>query len=121
MKLSSSLFATLTAFTACAADSGSNIGLRPLAEGFTAPTVLVSLADGSGRLLVADQAGTISVLNRDGAKSEKLFLNLASKLVKFNSGMDERGVLGLALHPQFRSNRKFYVVYSAPKRASAGH
>ena len=33
--------------------------------------------------------------------------------------MEERGLLGLALHPQFKSNHKLYAVYSAPRRASA--
>lgn len=101
----------------CAADGPPTPGLKLLAEGFTAPSGLTSLADGSGRLLVADQAGVIQVLNRDGTKAPKPFLDLKSKLVEFNQGMDERGILGLALHPQFKSNRKFYVVYSAPLRA----
>src|SRR5690349_3243732 len=37
----------------------SDIGLKLLAEGFNAPIALVSIPDGSGRLLVADQAGVI--------------------------------------------------------------
>ncbi|MDA1275373.1 MAG: PQQ-dependent sugar dehydrogenase [Verrucomicrobia bacterium] len=100
-----------------AADAETRIGLKLLAEGFTAPTVLTSLVDGSGRLLLADQAGVIYVLNEAGERSEEPFLDLRSRVCKFNAGMDERGVLGLALHPQFRENRKMYVVYSAPLRA----
>ncbi|MEO6245279.1 MAG: PQQ-dependent sugar dehydrogenase [Opitutaceae bacterium] len=105
--------------TARVADAAAapQIGLKLIAEGFTAPTNLVSLTDGSGRLLVGDQAGVIYLLNRDGTKAEKPFLDLKSRVVEFNQGMDERGILGLALHPQFKSNRKFYVVYSAPLRA----
>jgi len=100
-------------------DAAPQAALKLLGEGFTAPIVLTSLADGSGRLLLADQAGVIYVLNRDGQRQEKPFLDLKDKLVKFNQGMDERGIVGLALHPQFKTNRKFYVVYSAPRRASA--
>ena len=102
-----------------AADETPRIGLKMLAEGFTAPNSLVSLPDGSGRLLVSDQAGVIYVLDRDGQKLETPFLNIQSKLIELGKGMEERGLLGFALHPQFKMNHKFYVVYSAPRRASA--
>ncbi|MBC8003001.1 MAG: PQQ-dependent sugar dehydrogenase [Opitutaceae bacterium] len=101
------------------ADESSRIGLKLLAEGFTAPNVIVALPDGSGRLLVADQAGVIYVLGREGQKLEKPFLSIQDKLIELGKGMEERGLLGLALHPQFKTNRKFYVAYSAPRRASA--
>jgi hypothetical protein len=101
----------------CAVAHGANLKL--VAEGFTSPTVLVPLGDGSGRLLIADQLGTIHVLNKDGKLSEQLFLDLRGKLTKLNQGFDERGVLGVALHPKFKDNRKFYVYYSAPRRKEA--
>ena len=99
--------------------NGSNIGLKLLAEGFGAPIGLVSIPDGSGRLLVAEQAGVIHQLDRDGKKAEQPFLDLRGKIVALGQGMEERGLLGLALHPQFKSNHKFYVVYSAPLRTNA--
>ena len=102
-----------------AAEETSRIGLKLLAEGFTAPNMLAALPDGSGRLLVSDQAGMVHVLGRDGGKLENPFLDIHSKLVELGKGMEERGLLGFALHPQFKANRKFYVVYSAPHRASA--
>ncbi len=105
--------------TAAEAETGPAIGLKLMAEGFCAPTVLVSIPDGSGRLLVADQAGVIYVLDRDGKKSEQPFLDVREKLCTLGKGMEERGLLGLALHPQFKSNRKLYVVYSAPRRTQA--
>lgn len=95
------------------------VSLKLVTEGFTSPTVLIPLADDSGRLLVADQVGTIYVLNKDGKLSDKPFLDLRSKLTKLNDGFDERGVLGVALHPKFKENRKFYVYYSAPIRKEA--
>ena len=100
-----------------AEDAAPQIALKLIAEGLSAPTNLTSLTDGSGRLLVAEQSGLIDVITRDGTKAERPFLDLKSKLVPANPGMDERGVLGLALHPQFKTNRKFYVVYSTPLRA----
>ena len=93
--------------------------LKVVAEGFTSPLVLTPLDDDSGRLLIVDQIGSIHVLNKDGTLADTLFLDLRSRLTKLNEGFDERGVLGLALHPDFKSNRKFYVYYSAPRQASA--
>src|ERR1051325_3555723 len=97
----------------------SNISLKLMTEGLNAPTVLVSIPDDSGRLLVADQSGVIHLLDRDGKKSEQPFLDLRGKIVALGKGMEERGLLGLALHPQFKSNHKFYVVYSTARRTSA--
>jgi len=100
-----------------AAEDKSDVGLQLVAEGFTSPLNLVSLSDGSGRLLIADQLGTIHILNKDGKLSEQLFLDLRPKMTKLNEGFDERGLLGLALHPDFKSNRKLYIYYSAPRRS----
>ncbi len=108
--------AIFTSVTPNAADTKGGIGLTPVAEGFTSPLNLVPLADGSGRLLIADQIGTIHVLNKDGTLSDRLFLDLRDRMVKLPEGFDERGLLGLALHPTFRENRKLYIYYSAPLR-----
>jgi len=95
------------------------IQLKLLAEGLTAPIALSSLPDGSGRLVVADQAGMVHLLSRDGQRSDRLFLDIRPKLIKLNAGMDERGISGFAFHPRFKENRKFFVAYNAPLRAGA--
>lgn len=100
-------------------NTASNIGLRLLADGLGAPIALASIPDGSGRLLIAEQAGVIHVLDQSGKKSGQPFLDLREKIVALGKGMEERGLLGLALHPQFKANRKFYVVYSTPRRTNA--
>lgn len=89
-----------------------------LAANFTAPLAMVEIP-GTGHRLVADQTGEIWLIDRKGKVNEKPFLDLSGKLVNLNRFYDERGLLGLALHPQFAQNRKFYVYYSAPLRASA--
>lgn len=94
-------------------------GLQQVAEGFTSPTILVPLEDGFNRLLIGDQVGTVHILGADGKLIEGLFLDLRGRLSKLNEGFDERGLLGLALHPEFATNRKLYVYYSAPRRAGA--
>ena len=90
--------------------------LKQFTDGFTSPVVLLSLDDGSGRLVVVDQPGTAHVLSKDGTRSDTLFFDARSRLVKLNSGFDERGLLGLALHPKFKENRKVYFIYNAPLR-----
>jgi glucose/arabinose dehydrogenase len=117
--------AALVAFTsflpanAAEANTPSNIGLKLIADGLSAPIGLASIPDDSGRLLIADQRGIIHLIERDGKKSDQPFLDLRERIVPLGQGMEERGLLGLALHPQFKSNHKFYVVYSAPRRSSA--
>lgn len=108
------------AMVASAADDKPAVKLQLVAEGFTSPLSFVPLTDGSGRMLIADQVGTIHVLGKDGKLSTNLFLDLRSRMVKLSPGFDERGLLGLALHPKFQENRKLYIFYSAPKRATAG-
>jgi hypothetical protein len=71
--------------------------LKLMTEGLGAPIGLVPIPDGSGRLLVAEQAGLIQLIDRDGKKSGQPFLDLREKIVPLGKGMEERGLLGLAL------------------------
>ena len=93
------------------------VGLRTVADGLTSPVTLASPGDGSGRLFVVDQAGLIRVLTPDGALRPEPFLDLRSRMVTLMAGFDERGLLGLAFHPQYAANGRFFVYYSAPLRA----
>jgi glucose/arabinose dehydrogenase len=95
------------------------VGLRTVADGLTSPVTLASPGDGSGRLFVVDQAGLIRVLTPDGALRPEPFLDLRSRMVPLMAGFDERGLLGLAFHPQYAANGRFFVYYSAPLRAGA--
>jgi glucose/arabinose dehydrogenase len=72
--------------------------------------------DGSGRLFVVDQTGLIWIL-AEGQRLEQPFLDLRERVVDLNSFYEERGLLGLAFHPGFSSNGRFYVSYSASLRA----
>jgi len=104
-------------FSARAAESTPTIALKQIADGLVAPLLLTQLPD--GRILIGDQVGTVHVLGADGKLSEELFFDVRPKLAKLNQGFDERGLLGLALHPQFKENNRIFVYYSAPKRAEA--
>jgi len=95
-----------------------NAGLQLIADGLTSPMALAPLPD--GRLLVADQIGVIRLLDKAGKLSDMPVLSLTNRLSAINHGtFDERGLLSLALHPQFERNRRLFAIYTAPRRASA--
>jgi glucose/arabinose dehydrogenase len=88
-----------------------NVQLELVADGFTSPVALVDPEDGSQRLFVVEQTGVIWILS-NGERLEPPFLDLREKVVELNSLYDERGLLGLAFHPDFAANGRFYVSYS---------
>lgn len=104
-----------------AAQEGENysVGVELVAEGMAAPTALTSAHDGSGRLFVADQTGKIWIISQDGQTMADPFLDLTGLIVPLNAQYDERGVLGLAFHPDYANNGRFFVYYGAPLRADA--
>jgi len=87
------------------------IALKLIADGFTSPVALIDAGDGSHRLFVVDQTGLIWIL-ANGTRLDRPFLDLRQRVVKLNAFYDERGLLGLAFHPQFAQNGQFYVSYS---------
>lgn len=100
-------------------ESQANFELELVADGFNSPVHLVSPPDDSGRRFVVDRIGVIYVIDADGTLRKEPFLDVRSKLVQLRPNFDERGLLGLAFHPNFADNGKFYVYYSAPRRAGA--
>jgi glucose/arabinose dehydrogenase len=95
------------------------IRLQPLSQGeIVSPVGITHAGDGSQRLFVTDQRGKIHILDQ-GLLAPTPFLDIGAKLVTERAGFDERGLLGLAFHPQFGQpgavgGDKFYVYYSAP-------
>lgn len=86
-----------------------SIELQAVATGLNSPVDLVSPNDGTGRLFIVEQGGTIRVL-KNGAVNATPFLNISAQI---NAG-GERGLLGLAFHPGFNSSaspgfRKLYT------------
>jgi len=90
--------------------------LKLVAGNFVSPVTVVQPNDGTKRLFVVDQIGKIWIIFPDGSKSTTPFLNVTDKMVSLMPGYDERGLLGLAFHPDFKHNGKFYVYYNAPPR-----
>ncbi|MBN1281189.1 MAG: PQQ-dependent sugar dehydrogenase [Candidatus Thermoplasmatota archaeon] len=88
--------------------------LERVAQNLKAPTTVTGSGDDSGRLFVAEQTGVIKII-QDGEVLSTPFLDLSDKVVQLNSFYDERGLLGLAFHPNYSANGRFFVYYSAPK------
>jgi glucose/arabinose dehydrogenase len=101
------------------ADENQSVGLSLVADGFTSPVALVEPPDGSGRRFVVDQVGLIKILTPAGNLLPEPFLDLRSRIVPLMPAFDERGLLGLAFHPGYAGNGRFFVYYSAPLRAGA--
>ena len=92
------------------------IGLEPVAEGLTAPLAMMPAGDAGGRLFIVEQTGQIRVLSPEGELLETPFLDVSDRMVGLDPDYDERGLLGLAFHPDYADNGRFYVYYSAPLR-----
>lgn len=95
---------------------GPSIGLQQVAGGPIQQPVGFAVAnEDRDRRFVVDQNGQIYVHGPNGVESEP-FLDVQEKMVSLRSDFDERGLLGLAFHPEFQENRRFFVRYSAPLR-----
>lgn len=93
--------------------------LALIAEGFDSPLYLADPGDGSGRLFVVDQAGIIHVLTAEGELQDEPLLDISEQLAPRREGLEERGLLGFALHPEFPDKSWLYIHYSAPLRDGA--
>lgn len=105
--------------------SPSTLTLLPVVTGLSRPLGLENAGDGSGRLFVVEQDGRIRVLVDRKLQAEP-FLDitrvrdcdlgdtLGRRALGFTPSAkgDERGLLGLAFHPAFRSNRQLFIDYT---------
>ena len=82
------------------------IELTDFADGFSSPLALKNAGD--ERLFVVEQAGVIKIVDLNGTVNTTPFLDIQSIV---NAG-GERGLLGLAFHPEYQANGRFFVHYS---------
>ncbi|MBO0962219.1 PQQ-dependent sugar dehydrogenase [Neobacillus sp. MM2021_6] len=91
------------------------VRLRPIMTKLNLPTVLKTTilpGDSIERLFIATQVGEIFYIGNGGIRT---FLDIRGRILKLGGprgGYDERGLLGLAFHPQFTYNGLFYLHYS---------
>ncbi|HEX9981411.1 MAG TPA: PQQ-dependent sugar dehydrogenase [Flavobacterium sp.] len=98
---------TLFACLICASGFSQTIGITSFATGFDDPVEITHAGD--SRLFVVEQTGAIKILNSNGTVNPTNFLTLTTSLISIGS---ERGLLGLAFHPDYSSNGYFYVNYT---------
>src|SRR5690554_2283307 len=91
------------------------VRLHPVVSRINLPTVLKTAilpGDSIERLFIATQVGEIFYIGNGDVRT---FLDIRSHIIKLgesSGGYDERGLLGLAFHPEFYYNGLFYLHYS---------
>ena len=95
-----------TAAPTPAATAGITLALVTL--GLSEPIGIANAGDGSGRLYVQERGGKIRVVEANGTLRAAPFVDLTNRVL----GGGERGLLGLAFHPNFETNRRLFVHYS---------
>ncbi|HXA50966.1 MAG TPA: PQQ-dependent sugar dehydrogenase, partial [Candidatus Acidoferrum sp.] len=78
-----------------------------VAAGVAGPTDIQTPGDGSGRLFIVQQSGTIRIL-KNGTVLPTPFLDIHTKITSDG----ERGLLGLAFPPGFAQKQRFYIDYT---------
>jgi glucose/arabinose dehydrogenase len=85
-----------------------SVSLKPFAKVDGGPLAVAALEDGTGRLFVAAQDGRIWVVKADGSTVPDPLVDLRP----FVKSGGEQGLLGLALHPGFPTDPRFYVDFT---------
>ena len=92
------------------ASAGPKVKLEPVVSGVNAP-LSMKQPKGDSRMFVIEQWGRVMIIE-NGQMNGTPFLDIRSLIVDRHPDFDERGLLGLAFHPDFANNGKFYVAYS---------
>lgn len=79
-----------------------------IAEGLQQPTAIVS-PPGDDRIFVTERIGRIKLIQPDGTVADESFLNITDRVLA--NGI-EQGLLGLAFHPDYATNGRFFVYFT---------
>jgi glucose/arabinose dehydrogenase len=90
-----------------AAPASPALALRLLADGFRAP-LLAASPQNDARIFVVEQGGLVRIV-REGRVLPAAFLDVSERVTH---GGSEQGLLGLAFHPKYLENGRFFVNYS---------
>ena len=86
------------------------VKLEPVVTGLNAPLAMVQVP-GDDRIFVIEQWGRVMIV-QNGELIGTPFLDIRNQVIDRYPDFDERGLLGLAFHPDYANNGKFYVAYS---------
>lgn len=93
-------------------DNAKTINLEKITGGMKSPVLVTNAGDGSNRMFIVEKTGQINIV-KNGTFLGTPFLDIKNKIIKLIPFYDERGLLGLAFHPQYKTNGRFFVFYSA--------
>src|SRR5918996_1386241 len=85
-----------------------SLSLPRIATGFSQPVQVTNAGDGTNRLFVVERRGTVRVV-QGGVVQPGYFMDIRSHVTDSGS---EQGLLGLAFHPAFETNRRVFAVYT---------
>ncbi len=90
------------------------LSLAQFATGLHGPVGASNAGRGDPRLFVIEQAGIVRIVESNGTVSPTPFLDISTRV---RSTGNEQGLLGLAFHPSYAANARFYVNYTG----NSGH
>jgi glucose/arabinose dehydrogenase len=99
--------ATRTSVANAALEPAVTLSLTAFRTGLSQPLFATNAGDGTGRVYIVEKAGRIKVLSSAGGYLGTL-LNITDRTSKGG----EQGLLGLAFHPNYETNHKYYVNYT---------
>jgi glucose/arabinose dehydrogenase len=85
-----------------------NVTIEMVVNGLERPVAVRAAGDGSGRLFIVEQPGRIRIVDR-GILLSTPFLDITNRV---RDSSNEQGLLGLAFHPDYASNGRFFVNYT---------
>ncbi len=83
------------------------VGFQPIITGLSNPLDIVNPGDGSGRLFIVEQTGKIKIWNGTSVLATPFFD--AASVITYGG---EQGLLSLAFHPNYATNRYFFIYYN---------
>ncbi|MEO0562431.1 MAG: PQQ-dependent sugar dehydrogenase [Chloroflexota bacterium] len=109
MGIAVSVSAQVDRISRTAPPDASQVRLEPVASGFPRALYVTNAGEGSNRLFVVQQNGIIKIIGQDVD-----YLDVSGIISNdpLGNGYTERGLLGLAFHPNFETNGQFFINYT---------
>ncbi|EPY79062.1 hedgehog-interacting protein [Camelus ferus] len=86
--------------------------IQEVVSGLRQPVSALHSGDGSHRLFILEKEGYVKILTPEGEIFKEPYLDIHKLVQSGIKGGDERGLLSLAFHPNYKKNGKLYVSYT---------